>query len=543
MPDGPALPVLVLLGAAVITPLVTLVARRSAYVIALAASAAATGFSVLNLIRVLEEGRVRYLMAGWPPPIGIEYVLDPLSAFVIVVINAVAVTVLVHARLSVRAEIFGENRRMPYYALVLLMLCGFNGIVATGDFFNLYVWLEISSLSLYGLIAVGERGSPVAAFRYLIMGAIGASFYLLGVGFVFVMTGSLNMADLAAILPHVRTEPPVVVGLVLMVTGMGLKMALFPLHGWLPDAYTMAPSSASALIAPTGTKVGAYVLIRMLFFVFGAEFAVRTIPVTSFIGWLAAAAVIYGSVMAIAQKELKRMLAFSSVAQVGYIGIGIGLASPLGIIGAVLHVLNHAVMKALLFIVAGSFRLRIGHSRIDRLDVAVRRKMPWTTAAFVVGALSMVGVPPLAGFFSKWYLALGAVQAENWIFLAVILVSSLLNAVYFFRIIERLYMEKAGVDGAAGGEGAGGARGLAANGLATGGAPGRAGADSGRAGPGAAGAAADRDAVGRGGGAGDTPPSMLGPVLLLAAALLALGLFNAFLVKGVIMKILPPGLM
>jgi multicomponent Na+:H+ antiporter subunit D len=217
--------------------------------------------------------------------------------------------------------------------------------------------------------------------------------------------------------------------------------------------------------------------------------------------------------MAIAQKELKRMLAFSSVAQVGYIGIGIGLASPLGLVGAVLHVLNHAVMKALLFLVAGSFRLRIGHSRIDRLDVSVRRKMPWTTAAFTVGALSMVGVPPLAGFFSKWYLALGSVQAGNWIFLAVILISSLLNAVYFFRVIERLYMEKAETGEAAGGAG---------------------GADKAGVAPGANGVEAE---------AGDMPPSMLGPVLVLAAALLALGLFNAFLVKGVIMKILPPGLM
>lgn len=506
MPDVPALPVLVLLASALVLPLVTLVARRSAYGIALFASAAATAFSVLNLVRVLEEGRIRYFMAGWPPPIGIEYVLDPLSAFVILVINAVALTVLVHARLSVKAEIRGENRGVPYYALVLLMLCGFNGIVATGDFFNLYVWLEISSLSLYGLIAAGDRGSPVAAFRYLIMGVIGASFYLLGLGFVFIMTGSLNMADLAAILPHVRTEPPVIVGLVLMVTGMSIKMALFPLHGWLPDAYTMAPSSASALIAPTGTKVGAYVLIRMLFFVFGAEFAARTLPVTAVIGWLAAAAVVYGSIMAIAQKELKRMLAFSSIAQVGYIGIGIGLASPLGLIGAVLHVLNHAVMKALLFLVAGSFRLKIGHSRIDRFDVSVRRKMPWTTAAFTVGALSMVGVPPLAGFFSKWYLALGAVRAEKWVFLAVILVSSLLNAVYFFRVIERIYMKKEGQgesqDAAQGGHDPGGTN-----------------------------------------EPGDTPASMLGPVLTLAAALLALGVFNAFLVKGVIMKILPPGLM
>lgn len=505
MSDAPALPVLILLGTAILSPLVSLLLRRSARALAVAAVAAAASISAVNLVRVLGGGTLHTHMAGWPPPIGIEYVLDPLAAFVAVVINSIALIVLVHARLSVDAEIPDRSRHVSYYALILLMLCGFNGIVATGDFFNLYVWLEISSLSLYGLVAAGDRRSPVAAFRYLIMGTIGATFYLLGLGFLFVMTGSLNMADLAAILPHVWREPPVVVGLVLMVAGMSIKMALFPLHGWLPDAYTTAPSSASALIAPTGTKVGAYVLIRLLFFVFGAEFTARTLPVTSVIGWLAAAAVIYGSVMAMAQKELKRMLAFSSVAQVGYIGIGIGLASPLGLIGALLHVLNHACMKALLFLVAGSFRLKLGHSRIDRFNASVRRRMPWTTAAFAAGALSMVGVPPLAGFFSKWYLALGAVQASNWIFLAVILVSSLLNSVYFFRVLERLYMGKTG--------GAGKQEGPA----------GEAAED----GP--------RD--------GEAAASMLVPVLLLAAALLVIGLLNAVVVKEVIMKMIPQGMM
>jgi multicomponent Na+:H+ antiporter subunit D len=505
MSDAPALPVLVLLGTAILIPLLSLILKRSARALAVAAVTAAASISTVNLVRVLGGATLRTHMAGWPPPIGIEYVLDPLAAFVVAVINVIVLVVLVHSRLSIEAEIPDRSRHVAYYALVLLMVCGFNGIVVTGDLFNLYVWLEISSLSLYGLVASGDRSSPVAAFRYLIMGTIGATFYLLGLGFLFVMTGSLNMADLAAILPHVWKEPPVVVGLMLMVAGMSIKMALFPLHGWLPDAYTTAPSSASALIAPTGTKVGAYVLIRLLFFVFGVEFTARTIPLTTVIGWLAAAGVIYGSVMAMAQKELKRMLAYSSVAQVGYIGVGIGLASPLGLIGAVLHVLNHACMKALLFLIAGSFRLKLGHSRIDRFSASIRRRMPWTTAAFAVGALSMVGVPPLAGFFSKWYLALGAVKASNWIFLAVILVSSLLNAVYFFRVLERLYMGKTG----------------------------------GMSNPGRSALTGPEDAS----PAGEAPPSMLVPVILLAAALLALGLLNAVVVKEVIMKVLPQGMM
>ncbi|MFC2155951.1 proton-conducting transporter membrane subunit, partial [Acidobacteriota bacterium] len=386
---------------------------------------------------------------------------------------------------------------VSYFAAVVLMLCGFNGIVITGDLFNLYVFLEISSLSLYGLIASGEKQSPVAAFRYLIMGTIAASFYLLGIGFLYMKTGSLNMADVKAILPSVLDQPAIAVALVLIVLGMGIKMALFPMHGWLPDAYIYAPSTSSAIIAPTGTKVGAYVLLRVMFFVFGVTFVTKNLPVAQIITYLAAIAIIYGSVVAIAQKEMKRMLAYSSVAQIGYIGLGIGLANPFGLIGAVLHVLNHAFMKACLFLVAGNFRFKLGHSRIDKLNNSVRKKMPWTMAAFTVGALSMVGLPPMAGFFSKWYLALATLENSNVLLLIVILISSLLNLVYFFRILEKVYM-KPRTD-----------------------TPPEEESDI------------ERDEVGA---------SMLWPTLILAAGLIILGLLNAFIVKGVIKFILPAGM-
>jgi multicomponent Na+:H+ antiporter subunit D len=378
------------------------------------------------------------------------------------------------------------------------MLCGFNGIVITGDLFNLYVFLEISSLSMYGLIASGEKQSPVAAFRYLIMGTIAASFYLLGIGFLYMKTGSLNMADVKAILPSVSDQPAIVIALVFIVLGMGIKMALFPMHGWLPDAYTYAPSTSSAIIAPTGTKVGAYVLLRVMFFVFGVNFVTKILPVAQILTYLAAIAIIYGSVVAIAQKEMKRMLAYSSVAQIGYIGLGIGLANPLGLIGAVLHVLNHAFMKAGLFLVAGNLRFKLGHSRIDKLNNSVRKKMPWTMAAFTVGALSMVGLPPMAGFFSKWYLVLATLENSNVLLLIVILISSLLNLVYFFRILEKVYM--------------------------------RPRTDTP---PKEEETAVERDEV---------PASMLWPTLILAAGLIILGLLNAFIVKGVIKFILPAGM-
>jgi multicomponent Na+:H+ antiporter subunit D len=493
--NSPVLIPLLFLATALLIPLAAMKRPWLAWPLTMLASILSVAIAVFNVFRVMNEGVIHYHLGNWEPPIGIEYVLDHLSAFVMLVINSVAFLVLLHAKKIVEKEL--PHKRVPYYAALVLMLCGFNGIVITGDLFNLYVFLEISSLSLYGLIASGEKKSPVAAFRYLIMGTIAASFYLLGIGFLYMETGSLNMADVRAILPSLLDLPAIVIALVLIVLGMGIKMALFPMHGWLPDAYTYAPSTSSAIIAPTGTKVGAYVLLRVMFFVFGVTFVSRTLPIARILTLLAAMAIIYGSIMAIAQKEMKRMLAYSSVAQIGYITLGIGLANPLGLIGAVLHVLNHAFMKGCLFLVAGNFRFKLGHSHIDKLNDSIRKKMPWTMAAFTAAALSMVGLPPLAGFFSKWYLALGTIKNSDWLLLVVILVSSLLNAVYFFRILEKVYMRPRNAD-----------------------------------------SQEEETVIKR----EEVDASMLLPTLILAAGLIVLGLLNAFIVKGIIEFIIPAGM-
>jgi multicomponent Na+:H+ antiporter subunit D len=409
-----------------------------AFWVAWAGTLVALGLSVEGLVRAATEGPIRYHLGGWAPPIGIELVLDALSAFLCVVISGVAFVVLAHSRKVGPREL--EGRLTPFYAAAMLLLTGLLGIVLTGDLFNLYVFLEISSLAMYALLAVGDRRAPVSAFRYLILGTAGASFYLLGIAFIFMLTGSLNMADVAAILPHALESPTITVALILIALGIALKMALFPLHTWMPDAYTHASSPAAALIAPIGTKVAAYVLIRFFFYVVEPDHTRVTLPLMDVVGYLGAIGIVWGSVMAIAQDELKRMLAYSSVAQAGYLAVGIGLASPLGMIGAVLHVLNHACMKACLFMVAGTFRRELGHSQVSRLDPSVRRAYPWTCAAFAVAAISMIGLPPLAGFFSKWYLALGSLEQGRWVFLAALLLSTLLSAVYFFRVLERLYL-------------------------------------------------------------------------------------------------------
>lgn len=398
----------------------------------------AAGFSIYGFFDVINSDAIRYFFGGWEAPIGIEFVYDGLSGFFAMVINTVAFIVLIHSKEISIKEFPGKE--MPYYALSMLMMLGFNGMILTGDLFNLFVFLEIASLSGYAILAIGDKPAPYAAFRYLIIGTAGGTLYLLGVGYLYTITGTLNIIDMAPMLPMFAENTASVAALVLMIVGIGIKAALFPMHGWLPDSYTYASSSSTALIAPIGTKVAAYILFRVILYLFGIELTDAVAPLSYVVGILACIGILYGSIMAIAQSEMKRMLAYSSISQIGYIIMGLSLANPFGFAGAMLHVLNHAIMKACLFMISGQMRLKEGHSDISRFDDSYRVKYPWTMASFSVAAISMIGLPPLAGFFSKWYLALGTIDNSNWLFLAVILISSLLNAVYFFRVLEKVYM-------------------------------------------------------------------------------------------------------
>ena len=433
------LPVLIpaaLLFAAFLIPLAGLWRKALAHGIALAGSALAAALSIVGLLTVLRAGALRYHLGGWAPPVGIEYVLDPLAAFMAVVVTFVGFVAMIYFRPSFEHE--APDRIITGQAIALLLLAGLSGMIVTGDLFNLFVFLEIASLSAYALVAIGEKRAPIAAFRYLILGSLGSSFYVLGVGFLYFSTGSLNMADVAQRLSTISDSRAVMAAAALIAVAMGLKMALFPLHLWLPDAYTYSPSAVAGLIPPIMTKVAAYVLIRIFLQVFSPHYSTAQIPILPVIGWLAAAGIVYGSVMAIAQNDLRRMLAYSSVSQIAYVGLGLGMAHPLGLVGALLHILNHAFMKGCLFFVAGAIRYRSGWVEISRLT-GLGKHMPWTMGAFTVAALSMIGIPPAAGFFSKWYLLLGAIEIGNGWFVAVILLSSLLNAVYFFRILENVY--------------------------------------------------------------------------------------------------------
>ncbi|MFC1524859.1 monovalent cation/H+ antiporter subunit D family protein [Planctomycetota bacterium] len=395
--------------------------------------------SLLVLMQVLAHGPIHYHFGSWLPPWGIEYAIDHLNAFMLVLVSFISLLVLIYSKNSVRQELPGKI--VYFYTVILLLITGLMGIVITGDMFNLYVFTEISALSAYALIAVGDKKAPVASFNYLVMGTIGTCFYLLGVGYLYMVTGTLNMADLAQRLPDLYQSKVVLVGLSFFLVGLALKMGLFPLHLWLPDAYTHAPSTVSALIAPTMTKVSAYVLIRVLFTVFKPAFISGLIPLTQILSWLAVGAIIFGSIWAIAQYDLKRMLAYSSIAQIGYIVLGISLVNRLALTGSLLHILNHALMKGCLFLIAGAIIYRTGTRDIRQFrNLNLRKHMPLTLIAFVIAALAMVGIPPTCGFFSKWYLILGALAKQEWFFAVILVVGSLLSAVYFFKVIEQLWL-------------------------------------------------------------------------------------------------------
>ena len=434
-----ALPVLILVPMllfAFLSILVGIWRQTLAYIMAALGAAGSLALAAIGLQRVLAEGEIRHYFGSWPPPFGIEYVLDPLSAFMAIIITFIGFIVLVYPP---GAGLYQVPRKgIPLYGVTMLLLTGLLGVVLTGDMFNLFVFLEIYSISSYALITLGGKHALVASFRYLILGTIAGGFYLLGVGFIYFSTGSLNMADVAQLLPAIHDSPAIIAAVTLIVVGMGIKMALFPLHVWLPDAHSHAPSVIAAILASIQIEVAAYVLIRMFLTVFQPEYLCQQLPVTTIIGWLGVGGIIFGSIMAIAQRDFKRMLAYSTVSQVAYIALGIGLANPLGLIGALLHILNHAFMKSCLFLVAGGIRHQTGLREIPWF-IGLGRRMPITMAAFTVAALSMVGIPPTAGFFSKWYLILGSLDAGNWVFAAAIVASSLLTAIYFFRVIEKVY--------------------------------------------------------------------------------------------------------
>jgi multicomponent Na+:H+ antiporter subunit D len=408
--------------------------KRIAFPLAVAAMSICLLSSVGILNSVIVNGTISYWLGGWKPPWGIEYRIDHLNAVMLVLVSVLSLLATVHAKKSVEREL--PEKTTLFWSLFILMITGLLGICITGDLFNLFVLLEVASLSGYALIAMGENKATYASFRYIIIGTIGASFYLLGVGYLYIASGSLNMADLSQLLPKLYHSKTVLAGFAFILIGLSIKMALFPLHGWLPDAYTYAPSAVSATAAPLVTKVMAYVIIRVMFTVFRAEFPISVLRMTDVMVWFGTFAILFGAVMALSQKDYKRMMSYVIIAEIGYIIGGIGVANATALKGAIFHIVNDAMMVACLFSVAGLVMYNTGGHQIADFK-GIFKTMPITASIYTMGALAVIGVPPTCGFFSKWYLLLGGIKGHQWAFVAALLVSTLINVALFFRIFDR----------------------------------------------------------------------------------------------------------
>ncbi|MDX9708136.1 MAG: proton-conducting transporter membrane subunit [Trichloromonas sp.] len=397
-------------------------------------------FSGVTLFNVLKHGAYRYTVGNWQPPFGIELVIDHLSALMMVLVSVVALVATLASLKCVERELPG--REHLFFTLYLILIAGLIGLVLTGDAFNLYVLLEITSITTYGLIAMGKGRAPLASFNYIIMGSIGACFYLLGVGYLYILTGTLNMADIASRIAGLDAPAALATAFGFIMVGLWVKMAFFPLHSWLPNAYSLAPTGAGLMIAPLMTKVTVYLMIRVIFSVFTPSYAFfQHAGVQSAIVWVAAAAIVCASSLALAQRDLRRMLTFIIVAEVGYMVGGVWLANTQGMTGAILHIVNDALMTLCLFLAAAAIYYRTGSLKLENLN-GLYRKMPVTMAAFTIGAFAMIGIPPTCGFFSKWYLIMGGIEAGQWGYVGALLFSSLVNAILFFRIIEIAFFPK-----------------------------------------------------------------------------------------------------
>ncbi|MEC8866413.1 MAG: proton-conducting transporter membrane subunit, partial [Verrucomicrobiota bacterium] len=387
---------------------------------------------------------VSYILGGWtldafPRGVGIEFRADLLGALITLVVLGVGLIVSLYSKLSVREETPGKEPL--FYVLFLLQITGLVGICLTGDAFNLYVLIEVAALTGYGLIAMGTNRAAAATFNYLILGTIGASLYLLGVGYLYIKTGTLNMVGVQEVIQAngLMDSPSMQVAFALIGLGILIKMAFFPFHAWLPNAYCNAPTTTSCLLAPLVTKVMIYVMIRMTLTVFGVEFSFESTLWSEFMPWLVVVAITCAAVMALAQREIKRMLAYLIVAEVGYMVGGVWIYNYYGLIGSIFHIISDACMTLCLFLGAGLILRKAKTTHFDGLR-GLFAKMPLTMIGFFVGGFSIIGLPPTCGFFSKWYLIPGGMGSQRWEYLVVLMFSTMVMVVLFFRLIERIHL-------------------------------------------------------------------------------------------------------
>ncbi len=434
----PAILFLLPVFAAISMPVVCLKHRHWSHPISVATLAAMVPVSILNLHNVIHHGEVRYVFSGWTAPLGIEWVADGLASVILVLLSALSLLGVVFTGPTSPKDLGG--RIVHYYTLILLLVSSLTGIVFAGDLFNLFVFLEVAAISSYALIGVAGGRALFAAFRYLIVGTLGASFYLLGVSYLYAVTGTLNMTDMVDKLPFLLSSKALLGGLLFMFIGLGIKMALVPFHSWLPEAYAYAPDSISPILASLVTKVALLAWVRITYWVFNASIIINDIPILLLVEVVGALAAVIGASLALAQRDIKMMFAYGGISHIGIILIGIGQGNPTGFAGGVFYLLNDSVMQAGLFFLAGVAFCQYGVRTIDDIG-RVGKQAPWLTGSLIVMAFGMIGLPPTGGFFGKWYIILGALEAGNYVSVAAVLLSTLLTLAYFVKLFEGIFRQ------------------------------------------------------------------------------------------------------
>ena len=381
------------------------------------------------------DGPIIHNLGGFERPIGIELVIDRFSAGISLLVASVSFAVLSYTRI-------GGPRGNTFYAGYLLLVGGLMGVTLTGDIFNLFVFLEITGIATYALVARGRGGGAAfAALKYLILGTLGASLYLVGVGFLFVASGTLNMIDLGDSLATIGYDDPLIrAGFAFILIGFSIKVAQWPVHTWQPDAYQRAPDGVTPLIAALVSTVSAYALGRVLYTVFTPEFLVETPFASELVVAIGSVSVVAGSILAVAQWDVKRMLAYSSVAHFGMIVAAFGLVNETALLGAMVHLIGHGVMKVGLFVGVGLIAAAVGVRTIDEY-AGMARKRPFAAGAIALLGIALVGIPPSIGFLGKWYIAVGAVEASSWVVAGVIFLSTMLTLAYVAKLGERMYFQ------------------------------------------------------------------------------------------------------
>lgn len=396
-------------------------------------------FSLASLLKfapsILNGHVILYHLGGWQGPLGISLLIDGLSFFFAFITLVIGIMVILYS-------IPEKRHNHTYYFLLLLLLSSMVGTIFTADIFNMYILYDLVAIATYLLIAYYQQGVALkASFNYLLMSAVGLSLFLLGVGSLYAMSGTLHISSISEQLPEIFAHNPqiIIMSLVLVITSMGIKMAMVPLHGWLPDAHSLAPSPVSAILSGVVVKVGLYCLIRLIFGLFSTEKILVNIGSHYVLMVFGAITLLFGAMMAFTQTDLKRMLAYSTINQIGLILIGLGINIDSGFEGALFHVLNHALLKSALFFCAGII-IHTGSRKIKELS-GFGKNNPVVAFCFVVLSLGIIGIPPMNGFVSKFLICLAAVEAGYSILALFIIFASLITAAYYFRVIQVFYSE------------------------------------------------------------------------------------------------------